>query len=580
VSGCVSIMTDRSRGPPAIFKEIKSLDLPEGIDRESIETAGPFNNLSHYIGYGIFLRDVVSITNAVAVAFYIMAAVFAMQESQYLGAGELFKEDGIFDAGLKTYQFFLVASILMCISNGIALGLSAMAKFNPVIRFWWPEHSNPDMLLQLIYVGLDVGSIILSTKAINIYTPDNLDYTNTVNVDCIQTPKDHNCAVSHGVLSKNVYAKLLYLADNVRDTAVNNLGVLKYDGPYFNDIISTFAIIFALRFGLSFLVLLWANYKPLYIFGFTRTVCNPLGCGDDGGKPTKEHVECGWTFGGLLSPWSNNQLGALRNHDWVGSLFFFVAFIILSMGLNDKTMYGSYVPKQTVLDNYAKLIPDSEMYSNSYGSGDGSYPPCSVNFHITHDNELPQLYSMGISLWSNFLRERAKKPSHYYMSYDIKGFASTYMPMNQQTCADLTPAASDAFWVGYGEDSTGAWHSLDNSSSPLLVKDYSTTNHNDSPTWTLPNGDTVTFGTSYSQGYQSGQYVTTVQCCGGSSGSAAKFEDSISARFETYAILMFVGSIFWAISAFSQVVALMFYNVRARPLSLVEPDGGYAMTVA
>jgi hypothetical protein len=574
-------MTDRSRGPPAIFKEIKSVDLPDGIDRDAIETAGPFNNLSHYIGYGIFLRDVVSITNAVAVAFYVTAAAFAMQESQYLGAGELFKINGIFDAGLKTYQFFLVASILMCISNGLALGLSAMAKFNPVIRFWWPEHANPDILLQLIYVGLDVGAIILSNQAIHIYTPYKLDYTGYTGVDCSETPTDRSCVVSHGVLSKNVYAKLLYRADfqsNLDPTP--QLGLLQYDGPYFNDIISSFALIFGLRFGLSLLVLVWGNYKPLYILGFNRTVCNPLGCGDDQGKPTKEHVECGWTFGGLLSPWSNNQLGALRNHDWVGSLFFFVAFIILSMGLNDKTMIGSYVPKQTVLEDYGKLLDESDMYSNSYGSGDGSYPQCSVNFFIPSSSEDPKLYSMGVSLWSNFLRDYAKYNDNYYVPQDIKTLTSTYMPMNQQSCADSISPDLNAFWVGTGFDtSTRTSYSLDNSSTSLLVSDHPTTS-TAKPTWMLPTGVSVTFQTTYSKGYNAGQYVTTVQCCNGGSDPPAKFEDSISARFETYAILMFIGSIFWAFSAFAQFVALMFYNVRARPLSLIEADGGYAMTVA
>lgn len=562
---------------------MKEIKLPDGIDKESITTAGPFNNIAFYVGYGIFMREVVSVTYAVAVGFYIAAAVQAMQESQYLGAGELTNEDGIFDAGLKAYQFFLVASILACISNGLALALSLLARVNPVVKLWWPENNNPDLLIQLIYVGLDVGAIILASQAVSIYTPDDLQFPSS-SVDCTKDEYKDSCIYSNTVRFKIAIGRLLYRGDLKRDSSIEStLGVLDYDGPYFNDVISNFALIFGLRFGLTFLVLVWANYKPLYVFGFTRTVCNPFGCGEKDGKYTDEHVECGWTLGGLLSNWANNQLGALRNHDWVGSLFFFIAFLVLSTGLNDNKINGSFIPKKSVLDDYAKLITDSgenTAYKNTYGGGDGqTYQPCAVSIPMNMGAK-PTANLFGDYTHTLISSLGTDDELTYYGNSDTRAIYSTYSKLNQQSCANLNTVVEESIVLGILEDSQGG-NQMSASQLPDHITATSDTKNDDTQKqYTYSDGTAVTNADSYKSGFANGNLYITSTCCQVTSDVPTKFEDSISARFEMYAILMFVGSIFWAISALAHLVALTCYNVRARPLSLIDPDGGYAMTVA
>ena len=54
-------------------------------------------------------------------------------------------------------------------------------------------------------------------------------------------------------------------------------------------------------------------------------------------------------------------------------LFFFIAFIVLSMGLNDNKIAGSYIPKKTVLDDYVNALSTDmkTTFKTIYGSQSG-----------------------------------------------------------------------------------------------------------------------------------------------------------------------------------------------------------------
>ena len=129
------------------------------------------------MGYGIFLREIVALTHATSVGLFIASAVQALEEAQYLGAGTLHNTDGVFDKGQATYTLFLIASILAALSNGIALPLSLMSHVNRTVQqLWWPEHKLADVLLQIIYFSLDIASIILSAQALQVYSPNAIDW--------------------------------------------------------------------------------------------------------------------------------------------------------------------------------------------------------------------------------------------------------------------------------------------------------------------------------------------------------------------------------------------------------------------
>jgi len=462
--------------------------------------------------------------------------------------------------------------------------------------------------------------IILANQAINIYTPEKPDW-GSYSVDCSKETYKYSCAFTNNILWKNVYGRLFFTKDITREYVTDS--ILDYDGPYFNDIASNFALVFGLRAGLTFLVLLWANYKPLYLFGFTRTVCNPLGCGDkEGSRATSEHVECGWSLGGLLSNWSNNQLGALRNHDWVGSLFFFIAFIVLSMGLNDNKIAGSYIPKKTVLDDYVNALSTDmkTTFKTIYGGQSGGvYTPCKASFFgaglktvggtitadkvemalltnsdvynqviqasIQYDSTVtPPLTTLSIPVDSTPVT--VTFPENIVLGIQTdKQLTSSTLGTNSISCANPKSTSSDddkpSYVVGFVQVTSNGDSSVPYGTSMQLVTDAM---FGDSPsTISIPHGDPgpIDSGNTYQAAYLTGDVYKTKECCNvGSADAPTKFEDSISSRFETYAILMMIGSIFWAISALAQFIAMTFYNVRARPLSLVDPDGGYSMTPA
>jgi hypothetical protein len=376
--------TDPARNNPTTFTKLTTFEPSTCLDPQSIQTAGPFHNVAIYVKYGLFCRDIVSLTYVVAVSFCIAGATQTTREAQYLGSGTLINKDGVFDAGLQAYQYFLAAAILACASNGLALVLSLMSRFNRTIMLWWPEHTLADLFIRVVSVGLDVAWIVLCAQSITMYTPEPL-HTGGLMVDCTASQWKYSCAISNAIRFKNVYAKLLDRADSKKDPYTFYYSRFKYDGPYFHDIVTNFAIVFGLRFALTFLISAWANYKPLYLLGVSRTLCDPLGCGDKGGRATSEHVECGWTLGGLWSKWSNNQLGALRNHDWVGATFFFVAYLVLSTGLNDDDINGSFIPRRSVLDEYATTLKNKDVqtrFISSYKNDDGTYQPCAVKFPL------------------------------------------------------------------------------------------------------------------------------------------------------------------------------------------------------
>jgi hypothetical protein len=638
--------TNTKRKTTTAFTDLKTLETPTCLDSQAIQTAGPFHNVATYVGHGIFCRDIVSVTYVVAVGFCIAGATQTMREAQYLGAGTLINEDGVFDAGLQAYQYFLVAAILACASNGFAIGLSLMSRVNSTMTLWWPEHNLADLLIRLVHAGLDVGWIVLCVQAITMYTPEPSSWCG-ITFDCTATGYKYPCAICNALRFKNMYAKLLDRADLKKDSSLEFNGMYEYGGPYFHDLVTNFTLVFGLRFALTFLISAWANYKPLYLLGVSRTVCDPLGCGDKGGRATSEHVECGWTLGGLWSKWSNNQLGALRNHDWVGATFFFVAYLVLSTGLNNNDINGSFIPRRSVLEEYATTLKNEDVknrFMSSYKTDDGTYQPCAVKFPLfTYSSANSNIWDRSeMTLFGDFMDILAQftKSFENIMSERPEPFSSTtnlfkfilatslifqqppyytILNLNQQSCANLETRITPSIWLGLGFTGVNnTYYSLD-AAVPSIEFDgknmlpqsrntgveqvpfYNVTSNLTGELITLPpdlgfleacsSGSCPTFNTTdgtssvtlspnYIEGYQSGQYFISQQCCRVTKDAPVAFEGSLSQRFELYSILLFVGSLFATISALAQLVALSFYNVRARPLSLVEPDGGYTMTVA
>lgn len=591
-------MTDTVRKAPARTFEITPMDVPSDIDKEVIQTAGPFNNISYYIGYGIFTREFAAITNLVSVGFFIAAAAEAIRESQYLGAGELGVEGGHFNAGQNCYRFFFIAAILSCISNGIALFISFIARVNTVVQLWWPEHRMVDILLQLVYVGFDIGAIILAGQAFEIYTP--VYFSLKDDVDCSKELYKFSCDTSYQRAWRSVYAFLLVTSKDQTEKIPVDDSMYEREVPHFSDVITTFAVIYGVRFGLSLLILAWANYKPFYILGFNRSVCDSVGCGNRDGKPTNEHVECGWSLGGLFSKWANDQLGSLRNHDWVGSLFFFVAFLVLSNGLHDEKVSGAYIPKTSVMEaRVTKVSKNSQMqtFVEQTFKVDDEIKGCGFNYGIlidgngnVHSDALLSLYTYKTIGGENSNELHfpngpiATVPNSVHIQLSTKGTAdqSVLLPENQQSCVNEksymqeNQFISDTIVLGH----TKIIHKTTNTTVDYKTGTSDGNEETKAATMTDVKDDlgqmtTTDVDTAIKDGVNNGHLVITQQCCG----KGNTFEESISSRFETYSILLLVGSIFYAISALAYFVGLTFYNVRARPLSLREPDGGYAMTV-
>jgi hypothetical protein len=624
--------TNPARNNPTTFTKLATLEVPTCLDSQAIQIAGPLHNIAIYVEYGIFCRDIVSLTYVVAVGFCIAGATQTMREAQYLGAGTLINEDGVFDAGLQAYQYFLVAAILACASNGLALVLSLMSRVNSTMKLWWSEHNLADLVIRVVNVGLDFGWIVLCAQSLVMYTPEPL-YTSGVNVDCTATTSKFSCAISNAVRFKNVYAKLLDRADLKKDSLTVFYDSVKYDGPYFHDLVTNFAIVFGLRFALTFLISAWANYKPLYLLGVSRTLCDPLGCGDKGGRATSEHVECGWTLGGLWSKWSNNQLGALRNHDWVGATFFFVAYLVLSTGLNDDDVNGSFIPRRSVLEEYATTLKNDDVKTRfilSYKNEDDPHQPCAVKFPLfTSSSANSNIWDQSeMTLFGDFMDILARYEttnnggnSDLGLQFDTSDINSAFtfftqafqsdwisyepwLSLNQKACVNLATPAPSSIWLGVGNSQTETYYSI-GSSHPLIpydsnqrIVDVSLTYFFNQYNYEDRDDENITDGVEYltytnlkkqhillddspiKSTYLSGNYFIGQQCCRVTQDTPTTFEGSLSQRFELYSILLFVGSLFTAISALAQLVALSLYNVRARPLSLVESDGGYTMTVA
>jgi hypothetical protein len=366
---------------------------------------------------------------------------------------------------------------------------------------------------------------------------------------------------------------------------------------------------------LTFLISAWVNYKPLYLLGVSRTVCDPLGCGDKGGgRATSEHVECGWTLGGLWSKWSNNQLGALRNHDWVGATFFFVAYLTLSTGLNDDDINGSFIPRQSVLDEYATTLKNEEVrtrFISSYKKDDGTHQPCAVKFPLfTSSKATPNVWDRSeMTLFGDFMDILARYQTTnndgpntglglqfdipvknelltFFTQYDQMPHSTLYEPLlnlNQKSCVNLEKPTTSSIWLGLkrtNNDGNLYFQSL-GSSNPLILYDPNQMSNivGDFVVDAFANPITP-HSITYKYLYSHGNYFIGQQCCRVTQDTPTMFEGSLSQRFELYSILLFVGSLFTMISALAQLVALSVYNVRARPLSLVESDGGHTMSVA
>jgi hypothetical protein len=179
-------------------------------------------------------------------------------------------------------------------------------------------------------------------------------------------------------------------------------------------------------------------------------------------------------------------------------------------------------------------------------------------------------------------------------------FNEPFLTLNQQTCVNLATIAPSSIWIGIGFTKAQTNFYSIGSSNPLIqynsderpehmnstyfydiVNSDENVDNTEYLTYTNSTGQHILMdGQTYKEAYSVEYYFISQQCCRVTNDTPTTFEGSLSQRFELYSILLFVGSLFTAISALAQLVALSFYNVRARPLSLVEPDGGYTMTVA
>lgn len=351
------------------------------IDKRNLQEASLFHNTSYYFGYGVFVRDIVALLNLLGGIFLIVAASFAFTEVEYLRDAKSV-ENGAFDAGYMLYMWLFVAFLLMCISNGLSFLLSLLAQMNVTVSHWWPEHKLSDTLLIFVFFAFDIASIVLVGQGMSMYTPKGIEFKN---IDECKDGSYHELLCSYGVTKGYVdmYGALLIRSDTYKYHD-SKMPEYIHDGKlFFNEIVMGLAILFIVRAAVVFLGLWWAGHRPLYILGFNRVLCDSCGCGNQGGRPTMEHVECGWSLNGFFSRFANDQTGAIRNHDWVSSVFYFIGFLVLATGLNDNSITGSYIPSKDAMKDWQKKYPDTAATSLTYNC-EFSVPIMDIqNFDIT-----------------------------------------------------------------------------------------------------------------------------------------------------------------------------------------------------
>jgi len=334
------------------------------IDKRNLQETSLFHNTSYYFGYGVFVRDIVALLNLLGGIFLIVAASFAFTEVEYLRDAKSV-ETGAFDAGYMLYMWLFVAFLLMCISNGLSFLLSLLAQMNVTVSHWWPEHKLSDTVLIFVFFAFDIASIVLVGQGMSMYTPKGIEFKN---IDECKDDSQHELLCSYGVTKGYVdmYGALLIRSDTYKYHE-SKMPEYIHDGKlFFNEIVMGLAILFIIRAVVVFIGLWVAGHRPLYILGFNRVLCDSCGCGNQGGRPTMEHVECGWSLNGFFSRFANDQAGAIRNHDWVSSVFYFIGFLVLATGLNDNSITGSYIPSKDAMKDWQKKYPDTAATTLTY----------------------------------------------------------------------------------------------------------------------------------------------------------------------------------------------------------------------
>ena len=350
----------------------------------------------------------------------------------------------------------------------------------------------------------------------------------------------------------------------------------KSDVRDFHDVPQGLAIIFGVRL-LVFFFLWIAGYRPLYIVGFNRAICDVCGCGNRGGKESSEHTACGCTLGGCFSKYANDQLGALRNHDIWATFFFCLAFIVLASGLGNDHVTGSWIPPDDAWKNdgikdyytdesdhcarkivwagtkttlslftdFSYMTTSATAASIAYNTGDGTFP--------TQAQLVTALTGLAA----------------FNKTYVTSTGLST-LRMNQMSC--INPDADRKKDAG---EPTAYFH------SPIFTTARLETaiSTQQLPTYTqlvLTTPTTTQLAAVSKSSYATGDVWTAYECCLGHKYDTYNKGDpdaDIGSVFVAYSALLLTGTILCTLSSVAYCFALAGYSIRARPLPLAQKDG-------
>jgi len=522
----------------------------------------------------VWIRDIAVLASWVASILLVVAAGYTMHETSYFKeAAEV--SDGNFHAGRTAFTLMFVAFIGYASSALITLllSLAASSSQNNHFKVIWPESSRFDIAYQVWYLITDTIVAVFLWHGVQRYADSGVGDTS-----CSGTDGKKACAFIRMVEHQLIYGyDLLIRKDTIDSSVPYDVIGRKLDVMFFNDVCIGLAVLFFVRFAVV-LILYLAGYRPFYICCYNSKCLGTFGCAGVDGKETKDHIEAPCNLMGLLSPYVNDQLGALRNHEIVFSLLFAIAFVVLGSSLNNDQITGSYIPRKSVIND------------QSLG-GSPTVPYC--KWAIPYSDNKPKL-TLFTSFASTKMTEADFTTTQGYLDGFNKTYATSSLPelhMNQLACINPDTKREDAL--------PGAILTMDQESSAAVDTTYTCsqtvvcsvspytqcssttgtgtcqTSAGASPFITATTGSSVTESLTQADMLakkQQGKLINAYDCCMGGDVYPDTEDSDIGSRFVAYSYLLLIGAVLGLFSQTALLLSITGYASKARALWLKSYD--------
>jgi len=283
------------------------------------------SNMGYYCRSFVWVRDLgVGLFNFVGACLLFSGTVFLLLEAHTLKK-DIVKIDGDYGEGLRGWTLMYIGFLMMAISDLQSIILTLVSRVNVNVSIWWPEGEYKDLLRQLVSLGANVAASIFSLDIINIMTPDYADILDTT-------------SLQEAAAKRTIQWQLFYGVRRHHDTALDGtpMGTMFS----FDEALLGLLVVYIVR--TAYILVAWfvTHEKPFYLFPccLSRIACSTLHPnlgGEDHSQSYDdetghEYVRCDpLACGGFFSRYVHNQLGSVRNHVHVSSIFFMAGMALL-----------------------------------------------------------------------------------------------------------------------------------------------------------------------------------------------------------------------------------------------------------